>query len=154
MPENSVHSRLHSIAAFLSSAKVQGIFHLCGLVVFLALVAPSVLWWSTSVPYLVYLSVYAVVVAHWAGAVAALSALRTEQANGTDHNDSQRSHDAPGSTCSHCGRSDDDESRNSDAIREKRLQRLSRYKRDDDPGIVSPIERMRPTDDGDLDPLR
>jgi hypothetical protein len=34
-------------------------------VVWAVLSAPSMLWWSNSIPYLVFLSVYAVVVGHW-----------------------------------------------------------------------------------------
>ena len=46
--------------------------------VWLALSIPSMIWWKNSIPYLIFLSVYAIVAAHaaaWAGA-------RAEESNG------------------------------------------------------------------------
>jgi len=42
---------------------------------------PSALWWKQSLPYLVFLSVYAVVTGHWASWQAARVEVRQEQDN-------------------------------------------------------------------------
>jgi len=39
--------------------------HLWLTVIWLVLVPPSLLWWRNSVPFLVFISVYAVIVGHW-----------------------------------------------------------------------------------------
>lgn len=44
----------------------------------LALAVPSMIWWRNSIPYLIFLSVYAIVAAHWS----AWQASRAEESNG------------------------------------------------------------------------
>jgi len=54
-------------------------------IAWLIISVPSMIWWSHSVPYLVFLSVYAVVASHWA----AWQGARAEDAtNGGDSDES------------------------------------------------------------------
>jgi hypothetical protein len=39
--------------------------HAASTVVWLVLAVPSMLWWNSSIPYVVFLSVYAIVASHW-----------------------------------------------------------------------------------------
>lgn len=54
-------------------------FHGAMTIVWLVLVIPSVLWWRESIPYLVGLSVYAVVMGHWSSWQAARVEVRQEE---------------------------------------------------------------------------
>ncbi|WP_454199566.1 hypothetical protein [Nocardia sp. Marseille-Q1738] len=55
------------------SPKTQIIVHATLLTLFVILIPPTVLLWSESIPYIAYLSVYAIIASHWTGLVAALS---------------------------------------------------------------------------------
>jgi type VI protein secretion system component VasK len=58
-------------------------FHGTATVIWLFLAIPSVLWWKTSIPYLVFLSVYAAVMGHWSSWQSARVEVRQdEQING------------------------------------------------------------------------
>jgi hypothetical protein len=56
-------------------------FHLAMTFVWLALIAPSVLWWKDSVPWVVFMSVWANLVTHF-GAYMAARAERQASENG------------------------------------------------------------------------
>jgi len=53
-------------------------FHAAATLVWLALSVPSMIWWRDSIPYLIFLSVYAIVAAH----AAAWQGTRAEESNG------------------------------------------------------------------------
>ena len=53
------------VLRFLGGSVALRRFHGAATVFWVLMVVPSVLWWRTSVPYLVMLSVYAVVMGHW-----------------------------------------------------------------------------------------
>lgn len=76
---------MHPAVKAITSPKTQIWMNGILLLVFVAQVPPTVLWWKESIAYIAYLSIYAVIASHWAALVAALSWLSSkhvEQENG------------------------------------------------------------------------
>lgn len=59
-------------------------FNLVLTFVWIALLVPSLLWWKTSVPWLVAISVYANIVGHWSAYQGSRAGVAAES-NGADH---------------------------------------------------------------------
>lgn len=68
-------SRLHAIA---TSGKVWLVIHATGAVIWAALCVPGMTSWRDSVPFLVFVSLYAIVLSHVVGVVSALSAIKAD----------------------------------------------------------------------------
>lgn len=66
---------LRAIWAWSASPSAMRRFNFWAMLVFALLIPPSVLWWSQSVPYLVWLSVWA----NFAGHLSAWQASRVEE---------------------------------------------------------------------------
>lgn len=64
---------MHPLVKAIVSPKTQICMNAIALLVFVALIPPTLLWWSESIAYIAYLSVYAIIAAHWSALVAALS---------------------------------------------------------------------------------
>jgi hypothetical protein len=62
--------------AFFRSPKL----HLILMGVWCILAVPTVLWWSNSIPWLVFMSIYAIIAGHWSGYQGA----RAEKSNDKD----------------------------------------------------------------------
>ena len=52
-------------AAWLTKVETLATFHAWATVIWTALVIPSILWWRNSIPYLVFISVWALLATHW-----------------------------------------------------------------------------------------
>lgn len=74
-----------SIVNKLTDAEFSMKFHAWLTLFFIALIPPSALWWSDSVPYLVALSVWAAIASHWAAFQGAQAQLSEE--SGLDNED-------------------------------------------------------------------
>lgn len=68
-------SRLRDV---LTSGKFWLWFHIAGTVVWVALSVPGMTVWRQSVPFVVFISLYALVLSHVVGAVAALGARKAD----------------------------------------------------------------------------
>lgn len=70
---------MHRLAEAALSGKFWLWFHVAGTAVWLCLAYPGLTSWRNSVPFVVFISLYAIVLSHVVGAVAAISARKADR---------------------------------------------------------------------------
>lgn len=73
------NTRMQRCAAMVSSGRAWQWIHGAGTVAWLLLVVPSMTIWRDSVPWVVFMSIYAIVLSHTVGFVASVGARKADK---------------------------------------------------------------------------